>query len=88
MNGEIYLGENGLAGEIGHIPIYGVEKNCGCGNIGCLETIVSGKHLVEIVDKYYPNIPLDDIFMLASKDPHIIKFIDNMAMAIAIEINI
>lgn len=88
LQGKIYLGENGLAGEIGHIPIYGVEKNCGCGNIGCLETIVSGKHLVEIVESHYPNIPLDDIFTHASNEPHIIKFIDNMAMAIAIEINI
>jgi glucokinase len=40
-NGELYYGGGFLAGEIGHIPMEGVQQLCNCGMIGCLETIVS-----------------------------------------------
>ncbi len=88
LMGQIYRGENGLSGEIGHIPVYGVEKTCGCGNIGCLETVASGKHLVEIVNEFFQGLPLEEIFTVAKNDPKIQKFIENIAMAIATEINI
>jgi glucokinase len=39
--GEIYYGSGFLAGELGHVPIDGESERCGCGNLGCLETIVS-----------------------------------------------
>jgi glucokinase len=42
IGGRLHLGLDGTAGEAGHTTIepYGVV--CGCGNRGCLETIVSG----------------------------------------------
>ena len=30
----------GYAGGIGHIPVAGNERRCGCGHIGCLETLL------------------------------------------------
>jgi glucokinase len=33
-------------GEIGHTPIAGNERQCGCGNRGCLETLISEPWLV------------------------------------------
>lgn len=41
MNGSIYRGHNGGAGEFGHTSIDRAGFRCECGNIGCLETYVS-----------------------------------------------
>lgn len=53
LNGQFYHGCKGFAGEFGHItvdPIEGIE--CGCGNTGCLETIVSGPNMVRRVREF------------------------------------
>lgn len=42
LNGEIYHGEAGLAGEIGHITILEGGPRCNCGNYGCLEALAGG----------------------------------------------
>ena len=36
-DGEVWLGANGFAGEIGHIQVDPKGPECGCGNRGCLE---------------------------------------------------
>ncbi|MDX5627882.1 MULTISPECIES: ROK family protein [unclassified Brenneria] len=41
VNGQIFLGNKGNVGEIGHIQIDPLGERCHCGNFGCLETIVS-----------------------------------------------
>lgn len=45
--GELVRGARGLAGEIGHVPVPGSETRCPCGQRGCLETIISGRAIVE-----------------------------------------
>lgn len=42
INGKLYYGTGGIAGEIGHTSIDYDGPKCGCGNYGCLETFVSG----------------------------------------------
>jgi glucokinase len=42
INGRLYLGPSGSAGEIGHMTIDVNGPRCSCGNIGCLETLASG----------------------------------------------
>lgn len=42
LKGEPRSGAHGAAGEIGHIPVDPAGEKCGCGQRGCLETIVSG----------------------------------------------
>lgn len=37
--GRLLLGRSGFAGEIGHITVDIRGRRCGCGNIGCLETV-------------------------------------------------
>jgi len=41
INGEIYRGADGIAGEVGHTSISLRGKSCECGNYGCLENFVS-----------------------------------------------
>lgn len=44
LNGVLYIGENGFAGELGHVCIdrEGDENVCCCGNKGCLQSVASG----------------------------------------------
>lgn len=42
INGRLYSGASGSAGEIGHITIDVNGPRCSCGNSGCLEALVSG----------------------------------------------
>jgi glucokinase len=46
LNGKMWRGTTGFAGELGHttINVDGIE--CACGNIGCLETLASGPNIV------------------------------------------
>lgn len=41
VNGQIFLGNNGNLGEIGHIQIDPLGERCHCGNFGCLETVAA-----------------------------------------------
>lgn len=45
--GELYRGESGTAGEIGHIVVDENGPKCGCGNYGCLETMASTSRIAE-----------------------------------------
>ncbi len=42
INGRLYLGPSGSAGEAGHMTIDVHGPECSCGNIGCLEMLASG----------------------------------------------
>jgi N-acetylglucosamine repressor len=46
LNGEIYHGVGGGAGEIGHAPVADNGVPCMCGRQGCLEAVASGWALV------------------------------------------
>ncbi|MGZ3750650.1 MAG: ROK family protein [Mucilaginibacter sp.] len=41
VNGEIFRGHNGFAGELSHIPLSDDDTLCTCGKRGCLETVAS-----------------------------------------------
>lgn len=45
INGTVYEGKSGFAGEFGHIHAFDNEIMCHCGKKGCLETEVSGAAL-------------------------------------------
>ena len=45
VDGRLRRGEHGAAGEIGHLPVDPAGDPCGCGQVGCLETIASGRAL-------------------------------------------
>jgi glucokinase len=41
LDGRLFEGKSGAAGEIGHITVQSDGRRCGCGNHGCLETVSS-----------------------------------------------
>jgi glucokinase len=59
INGKIYHGKNGMAGEGGHVTIkYDETKNvCNCGNIGCIEALASGPNTVKRLIKKLKKNP-------------------------------
>jgi len=66
LNGEIYRGHFGNAGEIGHFNV--VEENgfhCGCGNYGCLEAEAAGpgiaRRYAALLQKESPELSAREI---------------------------
>ena len=47
LNGELFRGHNGFAGEFSHMPLFNNNKMCQCGKTGCLETESSLLVLIE-----------------------------------------
>jgi predicted NBD/HSP70 family sugar kinase len=41
LQGQLYRGSTGRAGELGHVPVDATGPLCRCGNRGCLETVAS-----------------------------------------------
>ena len=41
INNDLYNGPYGYAGEFGHTKVDDINRQCNCGGIGCLETVVS-----------------------------------------------
>lgn len=46
IGGELFIGANSSAGELGHISVVPDGPVCGCGNRGCLQTLVSEEALL------------------------------------------
>ncbi len=51
IDGRLYRGAKGLAGEIGHVVIDTAGPRCNCGSRGCLEAMVSGVAFAERAKK-------------------------------------
>lgn len=81
INGRLYSGASGSAGEIGHMTINVNGPRCSCGNTGCLEALVSGtavakeairrirqgerSSLTEIVEGKIENITAEKVSLAA-----------------------
>jgi predicted NBD/HSP70 family sugar kinase len=47
VSGKLYTGPLPLSGELGHTPVQGNRRRCGCGATGCIETLVSKRGLLQ-----------------------------------------
>ena len=59
VGGRLLKGSRGLAGEIGHTKVAdtGTGRLCGCGERGCLEAYVAGRHLGKIYAERLGRLP-------------------------------
>jgi N-acetylglucosamine repressor len=55
MNGQIFNGASGFAGELGHVQVNPEGELCSCGKIGCLDTVASASALLNKVKKGLSN---------------------------------
>lgn len=88
INGRLLTGADGVAGELGHIPVLGREEPCTCGNPGCIENYGSGRYLESVAAKCFGGVAIQKIFREEAEEPAIREFIENVSVPIAAEINI
>ncbi len=71
INGHIYRGPGGTAGEIGHITIDESGPVCRCGNRGCLETFTAARHVLDLLrTSHGPDLTIERMVQLAREgDP-------------------
>ncbi|MBI2683926.1 MAG: ROK family transcriptional regulator [Actinobacteria bacterium] len=51
LNGHLFRGAQGTAGEIGHTPVVADGRLCRCGNRGCLETVAGTDAIVDLLEE-------------------------------------
>lgn len=77
LNGELWQGTEGFAGELGHITVNPEGLHCNCGSQGCLETEVSATALVRNYREFSGSggqLTARDIYLRAKKgDPAAVK---------------
>lgn len=54
--GRLFGGPLPLSGEIGHTPVAGNERRCGCGAIGCIETLAGRAGLLRTASTQLPGV--------------------------------
>lgn len=88
INGQLMIGDHGYSGELGHTSVIGNNRQCACGNIGCVETIVSGKRLLELYKDHNLEGNFKELFQIHSSHPVIVQFLDDFARIVSTEINL
>jgi glucokinase len=68
LNGKIFYGMNGMAGEFGHVTIEPNGVPCGCGNRGCAERYASATALVRMAREAIASGDAPALARLASSD--------------------
>lgn len=97
LDGEIFRGPYGGAGEIGHVTIDFNGPECGCGNRGCVEAYVGQRYLsrrtrdrLNEVQKQRPNTPSKILELVNGNfdaiEPYIISMAAQQGDVIAHEI--
>ena len=71
LEGRLYRGARGMAGEIGHVTVDDAGHMCRCGNRGCLETVVGAAALTELLRRSHgPGITIEEMIAQARRgDP-------------------
>ncbi len=67
IEGRVHHGFAGTAGEIGHVQVDPAGAICGCGNRGCLDTVVGAAALVEALRVNRGTLTLRDVIQLAKE---------------------
>jgi predicted NBD/HSP70 family sugar kinase len=69
LNGYPFQGPLPLSGEIGHTPVLGGTRRCGCGSTGCLETYVSKPSLTASFEEHGGTGGWDGLRAALETDP-------------------
>lgn len=68
IDGKLFRGATGLAGEVGHMTIDMHGERCECGNRGCLESLASAPAITKRANKLMPEkeiVSSEEIYELA-----------------------
>ncbi|WP_405858571.1 ROK family transcriptional regulator [Streptomyces sp. NBC_00090] len=66
IDGRVYRGPGGTAGEIGHITLDESGPVCRCGNRGCLETFTAARYVLPLLmPSHGPDLTMERVVQLA-----------------------
>ena len=82
FRGQFYDGKNGVAGEIAHNPIRGLDERCVCGNIGCQCLRCGGKYLERLAAERYPDTAFEQLFLAHGQEAPVREFVKDMAVPV------
>jgi allose kinase len=86
---ETIYGSDGVAGEIGHLPISDHDRKCTCNeHQGCCETVASGWRLIQVRDEYFPDTPVNQMFVRHRDEAPLREFVDYIARILALTGNL
>ncbi len=77
-SGHLYRGQQGAAGDIGHIRVSGRDDIiCECGNTGCLEAVASGRALARHATElgFPARDSRDVVALVAAQELHVIRLV-------------
>jgi predicted NBD/HSP70 family sugar kinase len=57
ISGRLFSHPLPIGGELGHAPVLGNKRPCGCGAVGCLETLASTRALLQDFAAAHPKSP-------------------------------
>jgi len=69
IDGQLFRGAEGIAGELGHTTILPGGPRCSCGNRGCLESLASGKSIMDATMAALGDNVTTSLQEIASHDP-------------------
>jgi predicted NBD/HSP70 family sugar kinase len=91
LGGRLFDGALPLSGEIGHTPVLGNKRLCGCGSIGCSETLISRTGLMASAAEHGAAVTWPKLLSLLSDKPlpgWMKKTLDAAAITIASALNV
>ena len=80
VNGELVLGHDGFAGELGHVVVASEGRMCGCGRKGCLETYASATGIVRTVSELIADTQIPSELRSIASDTITSKMVYDLAM--------
>jgi glucokinase len=81
LNGKIWHGMNGMAGEFGHVTVEPEGAPCGCGNRGCAERYASATAVVRMAREAIAGGKAPSLASAAGSDPEFgAKSVYNLAI--------
>lgn len=81
VNGKLYSGNNGFAGEFSHIPIVENGDLCICGKRGCLETIASSNTIIKRIKQGISEGEISSVIIKFQDNPESVSPEDVIAAA-------
>jgi glucokinase len=81
LNGKIWTGMNGMAGEFGHVTVEPEGQPCGCGSRGCAERYASGSAIMRMAREVVATGQAPSLAQAAASDAGFgVKAIYELAM--------
>lgn len=87
IDGSVPKGANGVS-EIGHIPVFGKNDPCSCGNRGCAENYVSGRYLQNLRLKRFPDRHISEMFSAIKGTEEYYGYIEILSTVLAGALNL